>query len=193
MVSTIFSAVMRLFGWQVMMERPNEDKYILLCAPHTSNFDALWFFIAVRALGIQPKVLIKSTFYVFPFRRLFTFLGGVPVKRGAGAHGLADQLLEYVNAVDRVELAIAPEGSRSRQNYWKSGFYHIALGTGLPVYLVSVDYPSGEIKRSAEPMPVTGDPVADMDFARAFYAGVVAKYPADFGPVVLRRENQQKK
>ncbi|MEM9773632.1 MAG: 1-acyl-sn-glycerol-3-phosphate acyltransferase [Chloroflexota bacterium] len=173
------------------MVQPPENKYMILCAPHTSNFDALWFFIAVRALGIRPRVLIKSTYHVFPFKRLFTFLGGIPVERGYGARGLADQLVEYIKTVDGIELVIAPEGSRSRQKFWKSGFYQIALGTGLPVYLVSVDYVSGDIRRSERPMPITGDLSADMDFARSFYDGVRAKYPAGSGPVALKREKQK--
>ena len=130
---------MRLFGWSLPPQKPNAKKYILLCAPHTSNIDALWFFVAVRALDIRPKVLIKSSFYFFPFKWLFLRLGGVPVERGPKAGGLADQLIDFVDNNEEIELCFAQEGSRSYQKYWKSGFYQIALATGMPVYLASVD------------------------------------------------------
>lgn len=181
---------MRLFGWSLPAQKPNAKKYILLCAPHTSNIDALWFFVAVRALHIRPKVLIKSTFYRFPVRRLFLRLGGVPVERGHKAGGLADQLVDFIEHNDEIELCFAQEGSRSYQKYWKSGFYQIALVTHLPVYLASVDYPSGTIKISTDPMPITGDRIADMAFPKAFYAGARGKFPERFGPIELKPKKE---
>ena len=182
---------MRFFGWSIPARGPNAQKFILLCAPHTSNIDALWFFVAVRALDFKPKVLIKSSFYFFPFRWLFLRLGGVPVERGSKAGGLADQLVDYVKETEEIALCFAQEGSRSYQRYWKSGFYQIALATGLPVYLASVDYPSGTIKISEETMPITGDRVADMEMPKAFYEGIRGKYPDQFGPVELKPERKE--
>lgn len=188
MSAAFFAWVMRACGWEIIGGRPPADKYIFLCAPHTSNWDALWLFVGVRGLKMKPRVLIKSTLRVFPVKWFFDFLGGVPVDRSTKAFGLAQQMVEYAKTVDDLALVITPEGSRSHRKYWKSGFYQIALGANLPVYLVSVDYPSGIIKISEEPTPITGDHSADMDHIRNYYEGIRGKYPEEFGPIVLRSE-----
>lgn len=188
MAQKFFRFVLRLFGWELVGQRPDAKKYLAICAPHTSNWDAFWFFIAVRALGVQPKVLIKSAYYRFPFKRLFLALGGVPVDRGFKAKDLAQQMIEYVASVDEVALMIAPEGSRSKQKYWKVGFYQIAQAADLPVYFGFCDYAAGQLGIDETPLHVTGDPAADMDVVRAFYTGIAGKWAGRIGPIRLKRE-----
>ena len=90
-------------------------------------------------------------------------------------------------------VLIYPEGTRSRAEYWKSGFYHIALGAQVPVVPGYLDY---KRKRGGfgEPMMLTGDVRADMDQLRAFYAAgdYGPAKPGDFGPVRLREEDAPK-
>ena len=193
MLAKLCAVLMRLCGWEIVGGRPPAKKYIFLCAPHTSNFDALWLFIGARGLNMRPRVLIKSTFHVFPVKWLFNALGGIPVDRSSKSFGLAQQLVEYAKSHDELELVITPEGSRSYRKFWKTGFYQIALAAEIPVFLVSVDYPSGTIKIAQEPTPITGDRESDMAHIQKYYEGVRGKYPDQFGPVVLRPERKKAK
>ena len=188
MVQKLSRFILRLFGWQLVGSRPSVEKSLTICAPHTSNFDALWFFITVRALGVKPKVLIKSSYYTFPFKRLFLALGGVPVDRGFKAKDLAQQMIEYVDSVDEVALMIAPEGSRSLQKFWKVGFYQIAQAAKLPIYFGFCDYSTNQMGIHEIPLNVTGNLAADMDVIRAFYADKTGKHADRVGPIRLKRE-----
>lgn len=125
MVQRLSKFILRLFGWKIIGVRPDANKYIATCAPHTSNFDALWFFIAMMALKERPKVLIKSSYYRFPVKRLFLAVGGVPVERGFGAKNLAQQMVEYMASVDRGALMLAPEARffSKRKSVQKSTFW----------------------------------------------------------------------
>lgn len=188
MVQKFSRFILRLFGWQLVGKRPGAQKSLTICAPHTSNFDALWFFITVRALGVKPKVLIKSSYYRFPFKRLFLAVGGVPVDRGFKAKDLAQQMIEYVDSVDEVALMIAPEGSRSYQKFWKAGFYQIAQAANLPVYFGFCDYATNQLGIAETPLIVTGNLAADMDTIRQFYTNKVGKHADRIGPIKLKRE-----
>ncbi|MFK7802784.1 MAG: 1-acyl-sn-glycerol-3-phosphate acyltransferase [Anaerolineae bacterium] len=180
--------ILRLFGWTVVGERPDADKYIATCAPHTSNFDALWFFLAMMALKERPKILIKSAYYRFPIKRAFLAVGGVPVERGIGARNMAQQMAQYIDSVDRGALMLAPEGSRSFQKFWKIGFYQIAETTKLPIYFAYADYSKKTLGIHPTPLWITGNVAEDMDVVRAFYADIVAKHPERVGPIRLKRE-----
>ena len=81
--------------------------------PHTANLDGLWVILTILAMGERPKVLAKSTLFRFPFKRLLTWAGGVPVVRGEGAKDLVQQSVEYIQSVDHVALMLSPEASLS--------------------------------------------------------------------------------
>jgi 1-acyl-sn-glycerol-3-phosphate acyltransferase len=65
-------------------------------------------------------------------------------------------------------LGLAPEGTRRRVARWKTGFYFIALGAGVPVVPATFDYPRRTIRLGA-PLVPTGDLAADMDHLQAFF------------------------
>lgn len=188
MVHYLARFVLRLCGWKVIGERPEGNKYIAICAPHTSNFDSLWFFLTMAAIKERPKVLIKNSYYRFPLKRAFLALGGVPVDRGVGARNLAQQMIEHLESVERGAVAIAPEGSRSLQKYWKIGFYQIAEATDLPIYFAFADYKKKELGIHSEPLHISGNMVDDMDVIREFYSEKTGKHPELVGPIRLRRE-----
>ncbi|MFT5193345.1 MAG: 1-acyl-sn-glycerol-3-phosphate acyltransferase [Cellvibrionaceae bacterium] len=188
MVQKLSKSILRLFGWKVVGERPDANKYIAVCAPHTSNFDALWFFMAMMALQERPKVLIKSSFYRFPIKRAFLAVGGIPVERGIGAKNLAQQMVQYMGSVERGALMLAPEGSRSLQKFWKIGFYQIAQATTLPIYFAYADYGKKELGIYPAPLWISGNVAEDMEVVRGFYTDIVAKHPERVGPIRLKRE-----
>ena len=101
------------------------------------------------------------------------------------------QMVEEFARRDELMLVIPPEGTRSRTDYWKSGFYHIALGASVPVVPGFLDYRSKH-GYFGEPVTLTGNVRADMDVLREVYAGAaaLARHPEKMGPIRLREEEE---
>lgn len=179
---------LRLLGWRIVGERPTVPKYVLITAPHTSNWDFPYMMLYGMAMGIRPRWVGKHTLFRAPFGGLMRWLGGIPVRRDA-AHQMVDQLVETFRASDRLALVMPPEGSRSRMPYWKSGFYYVARGADVPIVMSYLDFSrrEGGIGPMLQP---GGDMVADMAHLRAFYADKRGLYPEKESPVRLKQEDE---
>ncbi|MFT7584790.1 MAG: 1-acyl-sn-glycerol-3-phosphate acyltransferase [Cellvibrionaceae bacterium] len=188
MLQKISLFILRISGWTMNGRKPPEKKYMAIGYPHTSNLDGLWVVLTILSMGERPKVLIKSTLFRFPFKRLLTAVGAVPVVRGQGAKDVVQQSLEYIESVDTVSLMLSPEGSRSYTEYWKSGFYHIALAAGIPIYFCYLDYATNRLGMNSDPLYLTGDKAKDMQVIRDFYSDKNSKHPARVGPIRLKAE-----
>jgi 1-acyl-sn-glycerol-3-phosphate acyltransferase len=178
--------LLRLFGWRVEGPAPDLPKYVLIVAPHTSNWDFLVMLALAAALRLKVTWMGKHTLFRPPFGRIMRRLGGLPINRTA-RHNAVEQAIESFRASDRLALAILPEGTRKRASYWKSGFYHIARGANVPIALGFADYQRkvGGIGRVFMP---SGDTEADMAIIRDFYTGIIGKRPEQFGEIRLRSE-----
>lgn len=176
-------------GWKFEGSLPALDKYVLLATPHTSNWDGALLLALTRSIGLRISWLIKDDWVKGPMGVLLRGLGAVAVDRSK-AHNLVDQMVRAFRESDRLVLAIPPEGTRGRAEYWKSGFYHIARGADVPVVPGYLDYAR---KRAGmgEPIYLTGDKRADMDHIRAFYDRMSpsGRFADKFGPVRLRDED----
>lgn len=141
---------------------------ILVGAPHTSQWDWVAMLLIAWSSGVQPQVLIKHEFFTGPLGPLLRATGGIPLDReNPGATIRA--LLEDAEGHESFLLVVAAEGTRSKGEYWKSGFLRISHQTGLPVTLGFVDGPTRTLGMGPTFSP-SGDVVADMDLVRAFYA-----------------------
>ncbi len=178
---------MRILGWRIVGDEPLPAKFVAIGAPHTSNWDFMLFLAAVSHFRINAKVIGKHTLAQGPFRGFFRRMGVIPADRGSSS-GLVEQMRDEFDATDTMALVVAPEGTRSRADHWKSGFYHIALAAEVPVICGFVDF---EHKRVGfgDRVDLTGDVAADMDRIRAFYATFGhGRHPELQGPIVLREE-----
>ena len=178
---------LRLFGWRVEGQMPLAPKAVLIAAPHTSNWDLPFMLATAYVLGIRPSWLGKRELFRWPFGGFMRWLGGVPVDRRA-AQNLVQQAVERFAASARLLLVVPPSGTRRRATHWKSGFYHIARGARVPIVCTFLDYRRkvGGIGPVVRPV---GDVRADMGTIRAFYAGIVGRYPELTTPVRLREED----
>ncbi|MFH5821494.1 1-acyl-sn-glycerol-3-phosphate acyltransferase [Georgenia sp. AZ-5] len=160
---------------------------ILIGAPHTSNWDFVLMLAIAWRTGISVRFLGKHELFRPPLGFLMRALGGIPVDRRHPA-GLVEEIVDRVRAGERFFLVITPEGTRSASAHWKSGFYRIALATGLPVTLGFVDRTT-MTTGFGPTMHVTGDVAADMDRIREFYAGKTGVRPALGSEPRLRDES----
>ena len=133
-------SVLRLGGWRMQGALPDIPKAVLIAAPHSSNWDGVWGIAAKLAMGIRLSILGKHSLFKIPLMGpLLRWQGVIPVNRSA-PQGVVEQAVAAMQAVDQIWYAIAPEGTRRRVPHWKTGFWKIAHGAGVPVVVAAFDY-----------------------------------------------------
>lgn len=165
---------LKILGWKVKGEPPRHlKKYLIVVAPHSSNWDFLMG-LAIRSIQRFPSnYLAKSELFRPPYGWIFRKLGGYPVERGRSEH-LVDQVVSICKREEQFVIAIAPEGTRGKVDRWKTGFYHIAYGAGIPFVLVGLDYGKRTVSWSA-PMTPSGDLDGDAVLIDRFFEGMQGK------------------
>ncbi len=180
----IAKLALRAVRWQAVGDVPQRS--VLVGAPHTSNWDWVLTLLLGWTYGIDIKLLVKQELFVGPLGWLLRRTGAVELDRRNPAATIK-QLLAESEGDDPWLLGLAAEGTRSRSEYWKSGFYRIAQQTGLPITLAFIDTPSRTVGWGPTFHP-TGDVTADMDLIRDFYADKTGFRPENFTPPRLREE-----
>ena len=172
--------LLRLFGWRVVGEKPKLDKYIVIFAPHTSNWDFVMAQMAGFALGISAQYFGKDSLFRFPYRFLFEWLGGIPIDRSKH-NDVVDFAVDLFAKRETLVLALAPEGTRSWVDRWKTGFYYIALGAEVPLLLCFFDYANKEVG-VAEVFNPSGDVEKDMVDIATIYLSKSGRNPEQYNP-----------
>ncbi len=166
----------KIFGWKLVGNFPKElKKYIVIGAPHTSQFD---FFIglAVRNItGVKINFIGKKSLFKPPFGFIFKKLGGTPVDRNKSTN-MVDEIVQIFNKNDEFRLAISPEGTRKKVTKWKTGFYYIAKGANVPIVMFTFDFGKKQVALS-KPFYPTEDKENDFNCFYDFYKDVKGKYP----------------
>lgn len=167
-----------VLGWKERVTVPHHDKCIICVAPHTSNWDFVIAEIYYHAIGRTAGFLMKKEWFFWPLGGLLRRMGAIPVERSRHT-SLTDQLAQRAAEADRFELAVTPEGTRSRVAVWKRGFYFIALKAGLPIMLYAIDYENKTIVCTQTLIP-SGDVEADMRTIMDYYRGFCGRHPEKF-------------
>ncbi|MBF0201652.1 MAG: lysophospholipid acyltransferase family protein [Desulfamplus sp.] len=162
-------------GWQVKGIRPQVKKYILIAFPHTSNWDFYYTLLIAFSLKIKLYALAKKELFRPPFGPLMGWLGMIPVDRSQSNNKVA-AIIETFNTHDALALAIPPSGTRGKVMVWKSGFYHIAHGAGIPIVMAYVDY-GRKVGGLGPLITPSGDMAKDMVGILEFYRGITGKHP----------------
>ena len=167
-------SVLRLGGWTIHGQFPDVPRLVLLAAPHSSAWDAVWGLAAKLAMGVDIAFLAKAELFTGPLGWLLRKFGGIPVDRTA-AHGAVEQAAASIRNAERMWFVLAPEGTRRRVEHWKSGFWHIARAAGVPVFCAWFHYPDRVIGLG-QLFEMTDDPRADMARIREYYRPFVGKH-----------------
>ena len=176
--------LLRLARWRTVGEVPS--KGILVGAPHTSNWDWVLTMLLAWDYGIHIHLLVKDSLFKGPLGPILRWSGAVELDRRNPSATIKVMLAES-EGDDPWLIGIAAEGTRSRGEYWKSGFYRIAQQTGLPITLAFLDVPSRTVGWGPTFHP-SGDVTADMDVLREFYSDKTGFHPELFTPPRLREE-----
>ena len=165
--------VLRLGGWTMAGDFPSEPKLVIIAAPHSSGWDAVWGLAAKVAMGMRVVVIGKQELFRWPLGWLLRRFGIMPVDR-ARAHGVVDQVVERFNQSDMMWFVLAPEGTRKRVEHWKTGFWHIARDAGVPVVCAYFHYPTKTVGIGPV-MHMTADLKGDMVRVREYYRPWIGK------------------
>jgi 1-acyl-sn-glycerol-3-phosphate acyltransferase len=178
--------VLAATGWRTEGERPRDRRFVLIAAPHTSNWDLVYLLALSELFDVRVSWMGKDAIFRPPFGWLMKRLGGIPVVRGKSGN-LVFQAAQRFASVQDLALVVPAEGTRGSVEHWKSGFYHIARRANVPIVLGYLDYAR---KRGGfgPSLRATEDVGKDMDQIREFYADKVAKYPDKFAEPRLREE-----
>lgn len=131
--------ILRLVGWELIEETPPKKKYVLIGAPHTSNWDWVFALLVMAGIGVRPRWVGKDSLFHGVMGPIMRGLGGISVVRGARKN-FVGQIIDVYNAKDELVITLAPEGTRKYVDHWKSGFYYIAQGAQVPVAMGFVNY-----------------------------------------------------
>jgi 1-acyl-sn-glycerol-3-phosphate acyltransferase len=149
MVKQICTGIFKLTGWKYRENIPKELKsFVFIGAPHTSNYD----FIPAMAVSYLMKrnahFVIKKEWLKFPLGIFFKLIGGIGVERNAlkksKSSSSTDDMAKLFFDHEGFVLMIAPEGTRSPNANWKTGFYYIALKAKVPLVLGYANYKNKE-------------------------------------------------
>jgi len=170
--------LLRVWGWKVTGTLPNLSKFVITAAPHTSGWDFPIGVLAKASVGLRISFLGKDSLFKPPLGWIMRWQGGKPVDRSS-PHGMVAETVRIIGESEHFILALAPEGTRRRVEDWKTGFYHVALGAGIPVVLGSIDFATRVVDFGPTIWP-SGDIEKDMDLIQTYYRGFVGKNPTLF-------------
>ena len=168
-------ALLKLTGWKAVGRPVAGARFVLIGAPHTSNWDFPLMLMVVLKLRLQVFWMGKHTLFPFPVGWFMKWLGGIPVNRSK-AQNLVEQTVQQYREHPQLVVLVPPEGTRAKVKEWKTGFYHIAVNAGVPILMGYVDAATKQAGL-ADFFHPTGDIEQDMPAIRAFYADKVGINP----------------
>ena len=133
-------ALYHLKGWRLEGAHPGVSKFVITGAPHTSNWDFVFFVGATHALHIRPSFMGKHTLFKWPMKQFMLDMGGISVDRSRRGSDYVEQIAAAFARARELALVVAPEGTRSGDGTWRSGFWHIARAAGVPIVPAWVDH-----------------------------------------------------
>ena len=183
------ASILKSVGWKVEGRLPEIPKYVLIGAPHTSNWDFPFAMLTKWALGFKFNWIGKDSLFRWPLGGLMRRLGGIPVNRRIRTRFI-DQMISAYNEREKLVIVITPEGTRSKTEHWKTGFYYIALGAHVPIVMGYIDYERKVVGIGPIFHP-SGDIAADIKKIAEFYADKKGKFAEKQGGVRIRSKERE--
>ncbi len=178
-----------LWRWRCLPpSEPVPDRCVVIAYPHTTNWDFPMMLAIAGRSDVPVKWLGKRQLFRGPMGVVLRALGGVSVER-SGNQGMVASLVDEFGRQERLALIVPAEGTRSKVEYWRSGFYRIAQAAEVPIVCAFVDgnTRTGGFGLVLEP---TGDAATDMERIRCFYAGMDGLKPGRTTVPRLREEDE---
>jgi len=165
----------KILGWKIVGKKPDYKKFVIVAAPHTSNWDFMIGLWVRSRLRLNAWFIGKKELFIWPLGYLFRGLGGYPVDRKKNTH-VVDTIVEIFNSKEEFNVTIAPEGTRSYNPNWKTGFYTIAQKAHIPIQMVAFDYSTRTVVLD-EPFFPSGEVDKDLRMMKSFFINYKGKFP----------------
>jgi len=188
MLRLIFRLIFKFNGWKLdgSLLRDNDiSKCVMVAAPHTSNWDAIYLIAAFHKLGSPLKFTIKKEWLKFPLNLIFGPLGAIGIDRSP-KDGSTDRISMvdamtnlFTDTNQEMYVIVAIEGSRSPRDEWKTGFYHVAVNAKVPILLGYLDY-KNKMAGVGKIINPKGDIESDMRDITEFYRNITPRIPENF-------------
>ena len=176
--------ILTRLGWTIQADLPDVKKYVAIAAPHTSNWDFPLGILAAKAIRLKVHWMGKHTLFRWPFGWFFRALGGTPVNRDGG-YNYIKQMTDLFENSEQLVIALAPEGTRSKMDHWKTGFHYIARAANVPILMAYLDFGNKQVGIGELFYP--GEDIeADFKHIRQFYANRLGKNPENASLVKVR-------
>jgi 1-acyl-sn-glycerol-3-phosphate acyltransferase len=188
MVLALFRFLFRFRGWKITnseeVTQEILDRCVIIAAPHTTNWDAVytiaWFDIA----KINWRFTIKKEWIKPPFGKMLLKMGAIgidrkPKKAGEERPSMVQAMANLFTENEKLSVVFTPEGTRNKVTEWKMGFYHAAKIANVPIAFGYLDYEKREAGVTKYMIP-TDDMEADMRKIMDFYKDKIAMYPEKF-------------
>ena len=193
--STLACWLLGLAGWRVTFDGLPALQGVIVAYPHTSNWDFIVGILAKWTIGIPARFWAKDSLFKVPvFGRWLRSVGGLPIDRSA-ANGAVGQMVETFRQHQRAGkllwLALAPEGTRKWTPGWRSGFYQVAMGAGVPLAIVRLDWGQREI-RFTDFLTLSGDEATDYSRLASLFEGVRGYHAEQGSPILPWRPSKDK-
>ncbi len=178
--------LLRVGGWTTVLVDLDAPKAVFIAAPHTSNWDGFWALTYRVAFDIDIKFFAKHSLFWFPLGNILRALGGIDLDRDKAGSAVR-QAIALFEAKETFYFGLAPEGTRTKTTGWKTGFYRIATGANVPVYLGFLDFGRRRIGIGKK-IELSGDVDADLAVIREFYEGVEGRWPEKASPIEFPKQ-----
>jgi len=170
--------LIKILGWKINGEFPDIRKSIVIFAPHTSYYDALYGKLFLNETGINHIFLSKKELFVFPMNILMKWFGSIPVRGVAGKNAIYE-VSEILEGAQSMHIVLSPEGTMSKVTKWNIGFYYLAWKANIPIVVGYIDYKKKEIGvkgviYNLENVNTVINQITEM------YKDVTAKHPENF-------------
>jgi 1-acyl-sn-glycerol-3-phosphate acyltransferase len=187
----IFTVWFKLTGWKLCKIAP-EGAGVAIAAPHTSNWDFVYALGAAILQDVKIYFSVKDSLCRVPLLGTWMmYLGAIPIDRSSKGIGQVQQIKQFIDSqkLNRVFFLFTPEGTRGSVSKWKTGFYHVAQGCGLPIFLAKVDYLNKQTG-VFHTFTLTQDKESDIKAIQASYEIIQGKSPRNQYPSYIGRMPQ---
>lgn len=178
--------ILKKLGWTLHVDMPKINKFVAIAAPHTSNWDFPLGILAAKAIKLKVHWLGKHSMFRWPFGWFFRVIGGIPIHRDGGQNYM-QQMTDLFNRSESMVLALAPEGTRSKTDHWKTGFHSIARAANVPVLMAYLDYENKQVGLGGLFYP-SDDIEADFSLIREYYRNRRGKNPEKESLIQVRKK-----
>ena len=186
MLSQLSAWILKKLGWTIHVDLPDTEKYVAIAAPHTSNWDFPLGILAAKAINLKVSWLGKHSMFRWPYGWFFRAIGGIAIRRNGGQNYM-QQLSDLFDRSEHLVLALAPEGTRSKTDHWKTGFHAIARAAKVPILMGFLDHGKKQVGLGGMFYP-SDDIEADFKLIREFYKDRRGQNPENESLIRVRKK-----